>query len=111
MNKPAVETLPPAPAADPLSGSHASLRENSPRLRRGIRIGLLTGGDDKPYALGLASTLLAQGVSLDFIGSDIVDGPVLHDNPRVNFLNLRGTSERMWALPGNYFECWLTTGV
>ena len=91
MNKPAVETLPPAPATDPLSGSHASLRENGPEARRGNRVGLLTGGDDKPYALGLASALLAQGVSLDFIGSDTVDGPVLHDNPRVNFLNLRGS--------------------
>jgi D-inositol-3-phosphate glycosyltransferase len=54
-------------------------------------VALLTGGDDKPYALGLASALLAQGLSLDFIGSDAVDGPVLHDNPRINFLNLRGS--------------------
>ena len=55
-----------------------------------VRVALLTGGGDKPYALGLASALVAQGVSFDFIGSDEVDGPELHGTPQVNFLNLRG---------------------
>lgn len=54
-----------------------------------IRISLLTGGGDKPYALGLAATLAAHGISLDFIGSDDV-GPSLNHNPQVRFLNLRG---------------------
>ena len=54
-----------------------------------IRISLLTGGGDKPYALGLAATLAAHGISLDFIGSDDV-GPSLNNNPQVRFLNLRG---------------------
>src|SRR4051812_48834777 len=53
-------------------------------------IALLTGGADKPYALGLASALAEQGVALDFIGSDEIDGPQLHGNPRIHFLNLRG---------------------
>ena len=57
---------------------------------QGIRIALLTGGDDRSYALGLASSLVAQRVVVDFIGSDKVDGPELHDTPWVNFLNLRG---------------------
>ena len=53
-------------------------------------VALLTGGDDKPYALGLASALVSQGVLLDFIGSNAVDGPVLHSTPQIKFLNLRG---------------------
>jgi glycosyltransferase involved in cell wall biosynthesis len=52
-------------------------------------IALLTGGRDKPYALGLASALLAKGVGFDFIGSDAVDSPELHSNIRVRFLKLR----------------------
>jgi glycosyltransferase involved in cell wall biosynthesis len=55
-----------------------------------LRVTLLTGGGDKPYALGLGSALAAQGVCLDFIGSDEVNGPELHETPLVNFLNLRG---------------------
>src|SRR5437899_8681228 len=53
-------------------------------------IGLLTGGADRPYALGLAMALLSKGVSLDFIGSDELDSPELRVSPALNFLNLRG---------------------
>jgi D-inositol-3-phosphate glycosyltransferase len=55
-----------------------------------VKVSILTGGADKPYALGLASALMAQGLSFDFIGSDYVDGPELHNSPQVHFLNLRG---------------------
>ena len=55
-----------------------------------LHIALLTGGDDKSYALGLALALVTQGISIDFIGSDKVDAPELHTTPLVNFLNLRG---------------------
>ncbi len=34
--------------------------------------------------------LIERGVVVDFIGSDRVDSPELHDNPMVSFLNLRG---------------------
>ncbi|HXR47148.1 MAG TPA: glycosyltransferase family 4 protein [Candidatus Limnocylindrales bacterium] len=54
------------------------------------KVALLTGGGDKPYALGLVDALTSVGLSVDFVGSDDVDAPALHDNPRVNFLNLRG---------------------
>lgn len=54
------------------------------------RVALLTGGGDKPYALGLAEALSSNGMELDFIGSNDVDAPELHNNPHVNFLNLRG---------------------
>jgi glycosyltransferase involved in cell wall biosynthesis len=52
-------------------------------------VALLTGGRDKPYALGLASALLSVGIAFDFIGSDLVDGPELHNNPLVRFLKMR----------------------
>jgi glycosyltransferase involved in cell wall biosynthesis len=53
-------------------------------------VAILTGGGDKPYALGMAAALTANGMTVDFIGSDELDVPEVADNPRVNFLNLRG---------------------
>jgi len=67
---------------------------NPPRLK----VGLLTGGMDKHYSIGLALALVAEGVSVDFIGSDFVDGPELHNTPLVNFLNLRGDQREHVAI-------------
>jgi D-inositol-3-phosphate glycosyltransferase len=55
-----------------------------------IEVCLLTGGDDRPYALGMASTLAGRAISVDFIGSDKLDAPELHRTPLIAFLNLRG---------------------
>jgi D-inositol-3-phosphate glycosyltransferase len=55
-----------------------------------MHVALLTGGWDKPYALGMGCALSEQGIALDFIGSDEVDGPQLRQRPRLRFLNLRG---------------------
>lgn len=57
-------------------------------------VALLTGGGDRPYALGLTAALTANGVALDFIGSADLDSPELHGSPLVNFLNLRGDQSR-----------------
>jgi len=54
------------------------------------RVALLTGGGDKPYAFGIADALTSAGVCLDFIGSDDLDVPELHHNPRLRCRNLRG---------------------
>lgn len=54
------------------------------------RVAILTGGGDKPYALGLASSLMAQGIVFDFIASDELESPELRSSPLVRFLNLRG---------------------
>src|SRR4030095_16215310 len=62
------------------------------------RIALLTGGGDKPYALGMAAALTSDGISVDFIGSDDLNVPEVVTNPRVNFLNLRG-NQRSEATP------------
>lgn len=55
-----------------------------------VHVALLTGGGDKPYALGMAAALTSEGISVDFIGSDDLNVPEVVTNPRVNFLNLRG---------------------
>jgi len=61
---------------------------NEPRAT--VEIALLTGGGDKPYALGMAAALTSEGILLDFIGSDDLQVPELLNNARINFLNLRG---------------------
>jgi D-inositol-3-phosphate glycosyltransferase len=61
------------------------------RLRQSrVKVALLTGGDDKTYALGLTSALVSKHVFVDFIGSSALDSPELHNSPLINFLNLRG---------------------
>ena len=56
-------------------------------------VALLTGGGDRPYALGLAQSLAQEGVSLDFISSDFLESEDLRANPRVRVLNLRGSMD------------------
>jgi glycosyltransferase involved in cell wall biosynthesis len=53
-------------------------------------IALLTGGSDKPYALGLSSALAVGGTAIDFVGSDELDCAAVHAIPNLRFLNLRG---------------------
>jgi glycosyltransferase involved in cell wall biosynthesis len=57
------------------------------------KVALLTGGGDKPYALGMAEALSSAGLSVDFIGSNDLDVPELRNNPHVKFLNLRGDQQ------------------
>jgi glycosyltransferase involved in cell wall biosynthesis len=38
----------------------------------------------------MASSLIGQGFRVDFIGSDKLDAPELHQTPLITFLNLRG---------------------
>lgn len=61
---------------------------SSTTLKHGVAI--LTAGQDRPYALGLASALIAQRIPFDFIASDFLDSPELRQSPLVRFLNLRG---------------------
>jgi glycosyltransferase involved in cell wall biosynthesis len=62
------------------------------------KVALLTGGGDKPYALGLAEALTSEGISFDLIGSDDLSVPELLTNSRISFLNLRG-DQRSEASP------------
>jgi glycosyltransferase involved in cell wall biosynthesis len=59
-----------------------------PTAPTGLEAALLTGGVDRPYALGLARALILKGVGLDVIGSDEVDSPEMHSTPHLRFLNL-----------------------
>jgi len=65
---------------------------NRPRAVRHppLSIALLTGGSDKPYALGMAAALTSVGISVDFLGSDELDVAELHSLRQLRFLNLRG---------------------
>jgi len=57
----------------------------------GMEIALLTGGIDRPYALGLAAALLSKGVVVDFVASDDLESRELRQSPGLTFLNLRGS--------------------
>jgi glycosyltransferase involved in cell wall biosynthesis len=70
----------------PLNAQRSTLNAQSSTLR----IALLTGGGDKPYALGMAAALISVGIHVDFVGSDDLSVPELLANPHLNFLNLRG---------------------
>jgi D-inositol-3-phosphate glycosyltransferase len=59
-----------------------------------LKVALLTGGIDRPYAFGLAMALVSKGVRLDVIGSDGVDSPEMHTCHGLKFLNLLRMQER-----------------
>ncbi len=59
-------------------------------LAHEIAVALLTGGSDRPYVFGLATSLMSKGVALDLIGSDELNCPEFHRQPGVTFLKLRG---------------------
>jgi D-inositol-3-phosphate glycosyltransferase len=67
--------------------------------RSAPQIALLTGGGDKPYALGMAAALTAAGVHVDFVGSDDLKVPELLSNSRIRFRNLRGDQRPDVSLP------------
>ena len=46
-----------------------------------IAVALLTGGSDRPYVFGLATSLMSEGAALDLIGSDELDCPEFHASP------------------------------
>ena len=63
-----------------------------------IRVALLTGGEDRHYAYGLTFGLVGQGVAIDFIGSDELEGPEIRTTSAITFLNLRGSHDRHASL-------------
>jgi D-inositol-3-phosphate glycosyltransferase len=77
--------------ASPSDGQFVSSRKlkESPKAAES-QVALLTGGSDRPYAIGLATALIARDLYLDFIGSDELDSPELRVSPKLTFLNLRG---------------------
>jgi D-inositol-3-phosphate glycosyltransferase len=76
----------------------AAQNRNSKIENRQFHVALLTGGGDKPYALGIAEALTSVRISVDFIGSDDLNVPELLGNSRIQFRNLRG-DQRPGASP------------
>ncbi|WP_348260827.1 glycosyltransferase family 4 protein [Telmatobacter sp. DSM 110680] len=75
----------------PVSEGHEKFPSNVPTRLTPLNVALLTGGQDRHYAVGLATALMEQDVHLEVIGSDEVDGPEFQGNPRVRFCNLHGS--------------------
>jgi glycosyltransferase involved in cell wall biosynthesis len=67
---------------------------------RALNVALLTAGRDRPYAFGMATALMAKGLSLDIIGADNLDGPQWHEKSHVRFLNMR----RDLAASASYYK-------
>jgi len=91
MNETPISTVKSAPRSiglDKVVQANGEIPLNA--QRSALRIALLTGGGDKPYALGMAAALTSVGIHVDFIGSDDLSVPELLSNDRVKFLNLRG---------------------
>jgi len=65
-----------------------------------LDVGLLTGGVDRPYALGLAMALISKGVCLDVIGGEAVDSPEMHTCRGLTFFDLLRTPARQEAPTG-----------
>ena len=75
----------------PLSSASDSEQSTiNPQPSTALRVSLLTGGDDRPYVLGLTEAFTSVGINFDVVGSDDLSLPELRSNPRINFLNLRG---------------------
>ena len=64
-----------------------------------LKVALLTAGRDRPYAFGMATVLMAKGLSVDIVGGDDLDCPEWHDTPNVRFLNLREDMRENASLP------------
>ena len=96
----------------PLSSASDSEQSTiNPQPSTTLHVSLLTGGADKPYALGMAAALTTTGISVDFIGSDDLSVPELCNNKRINFLNLRGDQDpttplfaKMWRVLRYYLR-------
>jgi D-inositol-3-phosphate glycosyltransferase len=80
-----------ARALQPERGQEEAL--NLEKSKASLHIALLTGGGDKPYALGLANSLIDQEVELDFIGSDEVNATELDSRGLLHSFNFRGSQD------------------
>ena len=72
--------------------------QNEASEQERLVVTLLTGGQDPHYTYGLATSLVDAGVTLDIIGSDALDCPKFHGNPRMRFYNLMGDRSREASL-------------
>ena len=57
-----------------------------------MKVALFTGGRDRPYAFGLVQALLSQGLCVQVVGGDELDGLEIQANSRLRLINLHGRS-------------------
>ena len=74
-----------------------------------LRVSVLTGGIDRPYAFGLTMALLKNNVGIDVIGNEFVDSPEMHSTPNLKFFNLwpakraqSGRAVKVWRIIQHY---------
>lgn len=74
-----------------------------------MRVSLLTGGFDKPYAYGISMALVSHGLEVEVIGSNELDSPEMHSTQGLRFLNLHGQwgggvskPRKLWNVAGFY---------
>jgi glycosyltransferase involved in cell wall biosynthesis len=78
--------------AEKSSGVEIAIQKPAvPGASSAIKVGLLTGCQDRHYAFALAMGLISKGICLDVVGSDEVDSPELHTTLNLRFLNFRGS--------------------
>jgi D-inositol-3-phosphate glycosyltransferase len=65
-----------------------------------MKVGLFTGGRDRPYAVGLVKALMSQGICLHVAGGDELECPEIQASSRLKFINLYGRqrphSNHLW---------------
>jgi D-inositol-3-phosphate glycosyltransferase len=79
-------------------------KEASPRTQADPEVALLTGCQDRSYALGLAMALSAKCMQIDVIGNNWVDSAEFHTTPNLNFLNLGGIQDPSARFSKKLFE-------
>ncbi len=80
-------------AREPPHPVRPQLQADAPRRQASLDIGLLTGGQDRHYAVGLGMALIEQDLAVEVIGSDEIDGPEFQGNSRARFRNLHGSQQ------------------
>jgi glycosyltransferase involved in cell wall biosynthesis len=76
---------------DPAVRIRSSEFEKSTPMSAKPQVAIFTGGQDRHYVFGLAMALISRGMGLEVIGGDSEDGPEMHVNPQLRFLNLHGS--------------------
>ena len=79
---------------DAFAPAPPQLQSSPARCPGSLDISLMTGGQDRHYAVGLGTALIEQHLTLDVIGSDEIDGPEFHRYPCIQFHNLHGTHQK-----------------
>src|ERR1700758_1533891 len=80
------------------------VREPSTGTKVELSVALLTGCQDKSYALGLAMALSSKGVRTNVIGNDLVDSHEYRTTPNLRFLNLGGIQKNNASVLNKLFR-------